>query len=313
MRRFFILCVICSPIFFSCKKNNVRSSGNAVDTLATGWKKVFFVDPANLIDIFFVGDTGFTISSSAIYRSLDAGNNWTRLNETAPNFQNMGMGSTVNAAFIVAPNFILSTHTAGASFDTTILADNFLTDVFFVSPSIAYAAGKNIWKTTNGGVNWTKLYTFTTDSAGYKSLYFISEQTGWVVRRDGLYATFNGGAAWNKVPTNGFDFSTTGDVFFRNSTTGFISDEVSFGKTNSGGASWTKTFTGMTTYHDIHFVSDNIGYLTDGSRIYKSTDGGSSWKTDVFLQANSLSEIHFTDANHGWACGNDGLVLKFNQ
>ncbi|TMI92542.1 MAG: hypothetical protein E6H06_13710 [Bacteroidetes bacterium] len=313
MRRLFILSILALPFIFSCKKNNGGSSNNPVDTLATGWKHIFFVDPANLEDIFFINNTGFTISPTNIYKSVDGGNNWTRLNETAPNFMNIGMGSENNAAFVVAPNFILSTHNAGTSFDTAILADNHLTDIFFVGSSIAYAAGKSIWKTTDGGVSWTKLHTFTTDSTGYKSLYFLNEQTGWVIRKDGLYATFNGGAGWNKVPTNGFDFSTTGNVFFRTSTTGFITDQNSFGKTNSGGASWTKTFTGTPTYHDIHFVTDTIGYITDGTRIYKTTDGGSTWKTEVFLVDRPLVELHFTDVDHGWACGSDGTILKFNQ
>lgn len=311
MRQLLIVTVFAVPIFFSCKKNNGGSSNNPVDTLATGWKKIFFVDPANLIDIFFVNNTGFTISPTAIYKSVDGGNNWTRLNETAPNFMNIGMGSETNAAFVVAPNFVISTHDAGTTFDTSILADTHLTDVFFVSSTVAYAAGKGIWKSIDGGINWTKLYTFTTDSTGYKSLYFLSEQTGWVVRKDGLYATFNGGAAWNKVPTTGFDFSNGGNVFFRTSTTGFITDQFSFGKTNSGGASWTKTFTGTQTYHDIHFVTDNIGYITDGNRIYKTTDGGTSWKTEVFLVERPMVELHFTDVDHGWACGSDGTVLKF--
>lgn len=313
MRHFLIICILCAPIFFSCKKNHGDSPNNHVDTLATGWKKIFFIDPANLFDIFFVNDTGFTISPTNIYRSVDSGNTWTKLTETAPNFVNMGMGNATNAAFVVAPNFVLSTHDAGANFDTTILADRFITDVFFVSPTIAYLAGKNIWKTADGGVTWTKLYTFTTDSTGYKSLYFLNEQTGWVVRMDGLYATFNGGVNWNKVPTIGFDFRTAGTVFFRTATSGFIFDEVNFGKTNSGGASWTNTFTGSPTYHDIHFVTDNTGYITDDHRIYKTTDGGNTWKTDVFLANRSVVEVHFIDANHGWACGPDGTVLKYTQ
>jgi len=313
MRKLFVLAIVVLPLFFSCKKNSSNSPSNPVDTLATGWKKVLFNDPADLIDIFFVKNTGYAISSTSIYRSTDAGNTWSKLNETAQNFQNLGMGRETNAAFVAAPRIVVSTHDAGNTFDTTLINDYSLTDVFFVDSVTAYLAGRGIWKSTDGGVHWTKLYTFTTDSTGYKSLYFLNDQTGWVVRNDGLYATSNGGVNWNKVPTTGFDFSNTGNVFFETSTTGFISDRLSFGKTSNGGASWTKTFTDNPTYHDIHFVTESTGYLTDGRRIYKTTDGGATWKTEVSLVRGDVIELHFTDPNHGWACGSSGTVLKFGQ
>jgi len=311
MRQLLILTIVILPFFFSCKKNSGSSSNNPVDTLGTGWKKVNFVDPVNLEDIFFVNNTGFTISNTGIYKSTDAGNTWARLNFSAPSFQNIGMGSETNAAFVVAPRFVVSTHSGGAAFDTTLVDDYSLTDVFFVDSVTAYLAGRGIWKSTDGGIHWTKLYTFTTDSTGYKSLYFLNDQRGWVLRRDGLYATSNGGVNWNPITTPGFDFTNGGSVFFRTSTTGFITDALSFGKTNTGGASWTTTFTGTSTYHDIHFVSDSVGYITDGHHIYKTTDGGTTWKSEVFIASAYLVELHFTDANHGWACGGGGTVLKY--
>ena len=311
MRQLLVVGILILPFFFSCKKNNGTSSNNPVDTLGTGWNKVNFVDPAGLQDIFFVNNTGFTVSTTNIYKSVDGGNNWTRLNETAPSFTNIGMGSETNAAFVVAPRFVLSTHNAGASFDTSLVDDYSLTDVFYVDSVTAYLAGRGIWKSTDRGVHWTKLYTFTTDSTGYKALYFLNDQQGWVVRRDGLYATTNGGVNWNKITTTGFNFTNYGSVFFRTPTIGFIADDHSFGITNNGGLSWTTTFTGTPGYHDIHFVNENVGYLTDNHRIYKTTDGGNTWKSEVYVAAGSLLELHFTDANHGWACGSSGTVLKF--
>jgi photosystem II stability/assembly factor-like uncharacterized protein len=312
MRRFLILGIISLPFFFSCKKHNGDSSNNPVDTLATGWKKIVLSEPAQLVDIFFVSNTGFTISASTIFKSVDGGTNWSRITPLAPNLQNIGMGSELNAIFISAPSKIISTHNGGTSFDSVTIDDNTLTDVFFVSSSVAYAAGKSIWKTIDGGLNWTKLHEFTA-TGGYKSLFFLNEQTGWVIRSEGLYRTTNGGVDWQLVITTGFNFSNSGSVFFLNTSNGYIADELSIGKTINGGALWSKVFNGTPTYHDIHFVTDNVGYVTDGQHIYKTVNGGTTWTTEVALSSSLILELHFTDVNHGWACGSEGIVLKFNQ
>jgi photosystem II stability/assembly factor-like uncharacterized protein len=309
---FFVLSTLSLSFFFSCKKNNADSSSSPEDTLATGWNKIVLAEPVQLVDIFFISNTGFTISPNSIFKSVDGGNNWSRIASLATNFVNIGMGSETNAIFVLSPNKLVSTHNGGTSFDTATVADNFLMDVFFISSSVAYAAGKSIWKTIDGGYNWTKLHDFT-DLGGYKSLYFLNDQTGWVVRTEGLYKTINGGVDWQLISTPTFNFSTSCDVFFLNTNTGYISDELSIGKSINAGSSWSKTFNGVSTYHDIHFVTDNIGYITDRTRIYKTTDGGNTWVKEVALLSNSLIELHFTDANHGWACGDGGTVLKFSQ
>jgi photosystem II stability/assembly factor-like uncharacterized protein len=316
MKQFFpIIAILISLVICSCNKtHNPDSPKTPTDTLATGWKKIVLTETTDLVDIFFINSTGFTISSNGIFKSADGGNNWSRITTitTGTGLDNIGMGSEMNAVFVSHPNRLISTHNGGVSFDTAIVADNLVTDVFFVSATVAYAAGKSIWKTIDGGYNWTKLYDFTV-LADYNSLYFINEQTGWVIRTGGLYKTTNGGVDWQLISTPTFDLNTTRDVFFLNSNTGYISDELSVGKTINTGTSWSKAFTGVPTYHDIHFVTDNIGYITDGPRIYKTADAGTTWTKEVVLAASSLLELHFTDVNHGWACGSGGIILKFNQ
>jgi photosystem II stability/assembly factor-like uncharacterized protein len=316
MKQFFTITsmLVLLLFFFSCKKNNNPGSSNtSTDTLATGWKKVVLSEPVDLVDIFFINNTGFTIFLNGIFKSTDGGNNWSRIAPTVANLTNLGMGSELNAVFVSYPNKLISTHNGGINLDTSVVADNFLTDVFFVSSTIVYAAGKSFWKSVDGGYNWTKLYDFTVQD-GYKSLYFLNEQVGWVIRAEGLYKTTDGGVNWQLISTPSFNFSNTGNVFFTNSDTGYISDNQFIGKTVNGGASWSIRYNAQApTYHDIHFITDNIGYITDGSRIYKTIDGGNTWTKEVSLIAGSLIELHFTDLNHGWACGSQGTLLKFGQ
>jgi photosystem II stability/assembly factor-like uncharacterized protein len=321
----FILSISSLVLLSSCNKDNNNPTPPPPppphvpsDTLATGWKKINFIDTSNLIDIFFINNTGFAVGSN-IYKSSDGGENWSQLTSPSglsPNsFENIGMGKEMNAVFVNPPNKLVSTHNGGTNFTITTLSTSSLTDVFFVDSTVAYAVGKSVWKTIDGGDNWTKLYDFTA-SAGYNSLFFTNQQIGWVIKQEGVYKTINGGIDWQIVNTDTINFSYGGAIFFLNSDTGYISNSYFIEKTVNGGASWNKVFTCTYTtsaYHDIHFVSENVGYITDGRCVFKTTNGGNTWTKVVALASNNLIELHFTDANHGWACGEKGTILKYSQ
>jgi photosystem II stability/assembly factor-like uncharacterized protein len=303
-------------VLLSCTKdkNELPTSPVASDTLSAGWKKIQINDSASFYDVFFINNTGFAAGLN-IFKSSDGGENWSKLaspvglNSTP--FFNLAMGSTMNAIFLT-PTQLFVTHTGGASFSSKSLPDP-VTDVFFTDSTVAYAIGNSVWKTIDGGDNWIKLYDFG-PSNGWNSLFFTNEQTGWALRKTGVYKTVNGGVDWQRVNTDTINLDQGGAIFFLNSDTGYISNNTSIEKTVDGGASWNKVFTCTTsTYHDIHFVSSNVGYITDGPRIFKTSDGGNTWTKVVAMGSisNSLIELHFTDANHGWACGGKGTVLKF--
>lgn len=316
--------------FFSCRKNDVNRIAPAppappnppapVDTLAAGWKKINFLDSSDLVDIFFINNTGFTISSH-IFKSADGGNNWSQV--VSPSglssypFANLGMGTESNAIFVEPTNQLAATHDAGVNFAISTLPTSILTDVFFVDSVVAYAVGKSVWKTIDGGSNWTKTYDFPV-STGYNSLFFISEQNGWILKKEGLYNTNDSGVSWQFVNTDTINLGYGGGVFFVNQDTGYISNTYSIQKTVNGGVSWKKVFDCEYTtdsYHDIYFVSDNVGYITDGPRIFKTVNGGDTWTKEVTLASSSRSliELHFTDADHGWVCGSKGTILTYTR
>lgn len=316
-----ILLILSIPILvlISCTKGKNESpvSPVASDTLSAGWKKIQINDSVGFLDVFFINNTGFAVGSN-IYKSSDGGESWTQL--TAPlgpnsgNILNIGMGNEKNAIFVTHLGQVLATHNSGASFTTKIVADPF-SDVFFIDSSIAYAVDNSVWKTIDAGDNWIKLYDFE-PRPGWNSIFFTNEQTGWVLKNASIFKTTNGGTDWQRVNTDTINLDQGGAVFFLNSDTGYISNTTSIERTLDGGASWNKVFTCTTGfYHDIHFVSANVGYITDGPRIFKTSDGGGTWTKEVALGSvsNSLIELHFTDANHGWACGGKGTILKFNQ
>jgi photosystem II stability/assembly factor-like uncharacterized protein len=309
-------------VLISCTKGKNESPVSPVpsDTLSTGWKKIQINDSTYFDDVFFVNNTGFAVGRN-IYKSSDGGDNWTKPTSPAAlgaaGLLSIGMGNEKNAIFVSTFHQLIATHNGGASFITNAMPDPSLSDVFFVDSSIAFAVGKSLWKTIDGGDNWIKVYDFA-PTHGWNSLSFINERTGFISNQEGIYKTINGGMDWQRLNTDTISLVEGGAIFFLNSDTGYISNNISIQRTLDGGASWNKVFScAYSTYHDIHFVSPTVGYITDGPRIFKTSDGGNTWTKVVALGGGSildtLIELHFTDENHGWACGGKGTVLKFNQ
>jgi photosystem II stability/assembly factor-like uncharacterized protein len=228
----------------------------------------------------------------------------------------MGMGSADNGTFVSsAGHLIYYTTNGGASFDSTDLGVNF-SDVFYVSPQVAYAISGKLWKTVNGGKNWTVIYTFPGGSI-YDILYFVNEQNGWATVNGVLYKTVNSGANWTPVTNHGLVSATNFgySLFFTDMNNGYYGNPFAIKKTTDGGANWSNvyTFTGSSYggYHDLHFFTPEIGYMTDYNLVKKTIDGGATWTREVNLVNNNAIELHFTDANHGWVGTDHGTILKF--
>jgi photosystem II stability/assembly factor-like uncharacterized protein len=311
------LFILISLSFIACSKNKGNDNPPAnTDSLSTGWKKITLPAHQGGADVFFINNTtGFVAGGSQISRSTDGGNTWQKVYQSNASFVNIAMGSATNAIFVTAGSSafkILVTTNGGNSFDSIAIADNSLTDVFFVSSTVAYAIGQKCWKTTNGGLNWTSTFDFGSATTGYKSLHFINEQTGWCAGTGGIFNTTNGGVNWNPQSASNFVFGLTGNIFFPDANNGYISDDNSVGKSINGGAAWTKAFALGGGYHDLHFVTATTGYVSDNMYIYKTIDGGSTWTRVVRLASGMIIELHFTDANHGWAVF-DGYILKLEQ
>jgi len=324
MKKILLIVSIASLVIFtSCNKDNsepvIPPAPVAADTLSAGWQKISFINSLDLVDIFFINNTGFAVGSD-VYKSSDGGDHWTLLAAGSglaqDSYLNIGMGNENNAIF-TADNFsFIATRNGGKTFTKKQLSDHLLSDVFFVDTTTAYAVGNSVWKTTDAGDTWTKLYDFR-PTTGFSSIFFTDKQTGWVVKQDGIYKTTNGGAAWQLVNTDTSGLTYGGVGFFINANTGFVATRHFLKKTVDGAATFNKVFTFgyEDAYHDIYFVSANVGYITDGPRIFKTTDGGNTWSKIVVLAAPSrlLVELHFTDARHGWACGEKGIILKFTE
>lgn len=129
-----------------------------------------------------------------------------------------------------------------------------------------------------------------------------------------LFKTANGGINWQEVAIPDIKGNLS-SLFFYDADNGYISNYGNIVKTTDGGNSWNIVFTGF-LYGDEYFITKNMGYFNSVKEIYKTLDGGATWTKEVQLGKNKnegIIEMHFTDANHGWACGATGFILKYEK
>jgi len=305
----------------SCKKDTTTDpipTPSRQDTLTTGWKKILVDTSEGFSDIFFNNTTTGYLTGSKTYKSTNGGLNWNVISNQS--FVNLAVTNSGNAFF--TSNNGLFRATGGSDIITMVkqsTASN--PDIFFVNDSDGYYLGNDIlFNTTDGGLNWTKLTTtgLHAPSGYFSAAFFTDKNTGWIASNDGVYKTNGSPLSWvaaaftgtSSTPNNFTSVFTTSD----NTVYTCASNGQMYKSTNGGNSfSLIHTFPQTaTSFSDMHFVDNNTGYVSISNKIYKTTDAGSTWNVVVTLGNGMFVEIHFTDANHGWACGTGGTVLVYN-
>lgn len=315
---YFSFFIALSAFFFSCGGNNddvpPPPAPLLEDTLTTGWTKLNVPAGSEIPDVFFYGNSsGFFIRNKEIYKSTDGGNSWQKVYHTGASLSNMGMANENIAFFTGMGNKIIITRNGGVSFDSVMLNDNYLNDVFCINTTTAYAVGTKLWKTIDGGITWTIVHDFL--SSTNFELSFINESTGWVIGDSfGLSKTTNGGVTWQGVNFQSAISGRVSSVQLADNNRGYIITSEGAAKTTDAGISWTRIYDNyLFDYRNIQFINESTGYITDGRFILKTSDGGVTWQKVVRLGQDTFYEVHFTDANHGWAGTRGGAIYRFLQ
>ncbi len=182
-----------------------------------------------------------------------------------------------------------------------------LNAIDFASDNVGYIVGDSatILKTTDGGVNWTKLNaTFNGISFGnaeISDVQFISETTGYLILNGGTYGTAkttDGGLTWATVPNN------TTNQCFPVSVYAFAEDDLMIGGsdcfqgatiTQYQAPDWTVKTVNYETFDTNHEVVEfdfegSLGLAAVRNEyILRSTDYGQTWDSiHVALASGSV-------------------------
>jgi len=137
-----------------------------------------------------------------------------------------------------------------------------------------------IFKTTNGGADWTQQYS-TVDLNGLSmtSVVAVSDQVAYMAGTSGVVLkTINGGAAWTSMVVPGGPGLNAIDAVNANTVVA-VGEQGRVAVTTNGGANWTtRPVPGAERLRSVSVVTPATWFVVgDGNAVYKTTDAGATW------------------------------------
>src|SRR6266545_2254413 len=242
----------------------------------TTWVRKF-PDSANDV-VWLDSNTAVATVGVSIYRSTNAGETW-----------------TLTPAQI--PTGLL---------DLTVLPNGFIEGV---------AGQGDIWRSTDGGFNWTQ----TLDGIGALpapwAVSFFDNATGMTVGQTGFnYKTTDGGVTWTQI-NRGIGVSFYDIQMFDDNAGLAVGDNGYFIRTTNGGAHWTTgklEVTGQIFGRDeslraVDIVDSDFAVAADpGGVVFKTSDRGLTWQSVGFpnLSGNFfIDDVDFVNRTLGFVSG----------
>ncbi len=224
----------------------------------------------------------------SVFQSLDGGATWSVL-PTLPKFtgrvaiETTAANDSVIYAMDQSKKFVKSID-AGATWTTYTVTGltlyGYYDNVLSVSPideNTVYAAGFNMYKTTNGGTSWTAVGSSI--HVDHHAIEFIPGSNSIYCGNDGgIYRSTNGGSAWTNF-TSGLQITQ----FYRLGTS-FTNPSIAYAgaqdngtlRVNSG--TWASVSGGDGMECLVDYTNSNIVYVSyQNGSLRKSTNGGTSF------------------------------------
>lgn len=166
-----------------------------------------------------------------------------------------------------------------------------------------YISGSNtwVWKTTDGGINWTQVFT---ETGGFIDAVWINPSNTSVGFMAGdpvggrwsLWKTTNGGSNWDStglfLPAVGADASWNNAIFV-------VYPKIWIGTNNSRvyyssnfGANWITQSTGTEVNgYSVWFSPDGLNGYLGGAQLWQTTNGGNNWTAQTVPGTGNISSL----------------------
>jgi len=264
-------------------------------------KKLLLLSIMLVFSVWTMGQTGWTKVNSNLLATQGVGQISVGMNN-----HNALWAFAVASDGTIVDRYTMSTD-AGQTWTTgTFNAGTGLSQLFAWNADTCWAlfntgSTEGIYKTVNGGTNWTKKGTAYSSSSFADALWFFDNLNGVAIGDPNggyfeIYTTSDGGETWTRVPSANIPAPGSGEYGITGDVSGYGSHDVWFG-TNAGnifhstdkGLHWTSALSAFGSTETVapEFVDSlngicyrsylNMGIETD---VDVTTDGGASW-TDV--------------------------------
>lgn len=273
------------------------------------------------------GDDGVIIHTS------DGGDNFVIQNSTIPYyihdifFLNNRLGWVVANEFLFSGTTILTTTNGGQVWTSELFPDSskFFTTIYFRDSLNGFMGGiqGSLYKTSDGGNSWLPAMV---DSSEYSS-FLISKITfssllngfacgGYIDIAGVIWRTTDGGFNWSAnvySPEPFYDFY----VYDQNrliSAGGDFEYGVQISRTSDAGLNWNyESLNLFGQAYSIDFRTPKESWMALGYALNwaVSYDSGITWTEVPVTGQAEIYSVDFTDSTHGWAVGNNGVILKY--
>jgi photosystem II stability/assembly factor-like uncharacterized protein len=302
----------------------------------TGWTKLQSPTNETLRRLYFIDENnGWAVSlGGKIINTTDAGNSWT--------IQNSMVTSPIVDIFFINPNrgwamtypseppfgtSILTTSNGGTDWvkDSVFFENEIFSTIIFLDENVGFIGGNGIKKTTNGGLTWTSSFiepggvsTLPINHFAFYSKTFGYASGGRVDIAGVIWRTTDGGNNWSSI---GLSPDQIYDVYVVDSLNAIsLSGDpellypIAIIKTTDAGITWDYSelpFFGVS--FAIDFLDGKEGWSAAGYKFLSTYDSGKTWIEEFIFDSTIVYDLQFVDKYTGFACGQDGVLLKYTS
>ncbi|MDI6766501.1 MAG: T9SS type A sorting domain-containing protein [Bacteroidota bacterium] len=264
---------------------------------------------SQLEDIYFVSDThGWAVGRFCVlYSTTNSGYNWTGycVRPCSDEYLYSVYFTDNLHGYIVGVGGAITQTTNGGqnwwNYDTVLINDD-IDDVHFINPDTGWYVQSDLYRTTDGGINWT-----TSGHSELQRVFCIDKNNCWACGYHGkIMFSSDAGASWS-AQNSGFSGKLEAIRFFNNQIGWAAGNQVIL-KTTNGGATWFTQYTGNIGSFVKIVIQNTSNVWVYGSREDVSTiNGGLTWG-----KINPYSGVFFLNPDTGWLHRDGNLCRTFN-